>query len=98
MQIENACVLEESAKPPANAIWKELSLPCSWGFKCCHFHANVRVYSGSCKEEEEKKTIRFHSDELQGNWKVPGSFLLAVFNSREYGREGVFVGTVYLML
>lgn len=48
--------------------------------------------------KKKKKTIRFHSDELQGNWKVPGSFLLAVFNSREYGREGVFVGTVYLML
>lgn len=71
MQIENACVLEESAKPPANAIWKELSLPCSWGFKCCHFYANVRVYSGSCKEEEEKK----QSDSIVMNSKGTGKFL-----------------------
>lgn len=76
MKIENACVLEESAKPSTNAIWKELNVSCSQGFKCYYFYANIRVYSGSCKEEEEEK-IRFHSNELLGNWKVLGSFLLA---------------------
>lgn len=96
MQIENVCVLEESAKASTNAIWKELSVPCSQGFKCYYFYANIRVYSGSCKEEEEKSDSIVMN--LKGTGKFLGLFCLPVSNSHEYGKQGVFVRIAHLML
>lgn len=96
MKIENACVLEESAKPSTNAIWKELSVPCSWGFKCYYFYASIRVIQEVAKKKKKKSdSIVMNS---KGTGKFVGLFCLPVSNSPEYGKKGVFVGTVHLKL